>query len=266
MTETKNLKYIHFEEAHNLNDPSIIVPVIMDVLNPKSVIDVGCGIGTFLHVFKKHGVKDILGLDGKWANKEKLKKYISPENFIETDLENGFQVDRKYDLVFCLEVAEHLHENSADILIKSLTSVSDIIIFSAAIPGQMGQNHINEQWPDYWIDKFQKHDFICHDVFRPIFWNNQNIARWYKQNMFLYTKKGKDKIATKFEKYFDNNISNYVHPEYYELRVNDIVHLSKAFKNLDNNYRNIIHGKATLKKYLGYLAKYMLFRLGMYHK
>ena len=59
------LRYIHDETAHNLKDPEIIVPVIMGVLNPKSVVDVGCGIGTFLHVFSDFGVKNLLGLDAR---------------------------------------------------------------------------------------------------------------------------------------------------------------------------------------------------------
>ena len=131
--------------VHNLKDPEIIVPVIMEMLRPQSVVDVGCGTGTFLHVFENHGVKKILGLDGDWVNREQLAKNISPDKFMVVDLEKGIDVDEKFDLAVCLEVLEHLGEEYADNVVKSLTQLSNIILFSAAIPGQPGQNHVDGQ-------------------------------------------------------------------------------------------------------------------------
>ena len=145
----KDKNYIHDEQAHNLTDPSIIVPVIVNVLNPKSVVDVGCGIGTFLNVFKQNGVNDILGLDGPWVDKNLLANHISLEDFKEVDLEKGFEIDKKFDLALCLEVLEHIQDHFSSNIVKSLTLASDYIVFSASIPGQMGQNHVNEQWPDH---------------------------------------------------------------------------------------------------------------------
>ena len=78
-----NRKYIHTKELHNLSSPREIVPVLMEVINPKSVVDVGCGVGTFLYAFKEAGVKNVLGIDGPWVNKELLNKYIDQEEFIE---------------------------------------------------------------------------------------------------------------------------------------------------------------------------------------
>ena len=87
-----------------------------------------------------------------------------------------------------MEVAEHLPESSSDFLVKSLITHSDLILFSAAIPGQGGQNHLNEQWPEYWERKFSKHGFIFLDIFRPLIWNDPTVDFWYKQNMFLVAK------------------------------------------------------------------------------
>lgn len=152
-------KYIHEENTHNLIDPQIIVPVIMDLIKPQSVIDVGCGLGTFLRVFAHYGVTDLLGLDGSWVNKTLLEKNLEIGKFQEVDLEIGFKVARRFDLAICLEVVEHLGENSAENFIESLTTASDCILFSAGIPGQFGQNHVNEQWPDYW-QKNLKHTVL----------------------------------------------------------------------------------------------------------
>ena len=115
-------KYLHTESVHNLTAPQEIVPVIMNLLKPDSVIDIGCGVGTFLYCFKKEGVKEVLGVDGSWVNKELLSKYLTADEFVEMDLEKEFRLQKQYDLVLSLEVAEHISENSADIFIKNLIS------------------------------------------------------------------------------------------------------------------------------------------------
>ena len=256
----KEIKYIHEEIAHHLGDPKIIVPLIMKTIKPSSVIDVGCGIGTFLNVFKEYGVKSLLGLDGTWVDKEKLSNHISLDNFKEIDLEKDFSINQKFDLAICLEVVEHLKETSADIIIKNLTDLSDYIVFSAAIPGQGGQNHINEQWPEYWNNKFQKHGFVMLDVFRPIFWNNKDLARWYKQNLFLVVKKGNEEISKKFVEFSDKKISHYVHPEYYAIRVNEVAELTKINKTLNEQVLSFTKGKASFNLYFKSLFKAVLRR------
>jgi hypothetical protein len=95
----------------------------------------------------------------------------------------------KKDLAICLEVAEHIPEEMSDRLIKMLTSLAPVVYFSAAIPGQGGANHMNEQWPDYWLAKFADRGFICFDVIRPTIWSKPAVEPWYKQNSFLYISK-----------------------------------------------------------------------------
>jgi len=57
-----------------------IVPLVLELIQPKSVIDVGCGLGTWLSVFKQHGIEDFLGVDGYYIDKKMLQ--IPEENFI----------------------------------------------------------------------------------------------------------------------------------------------------------------------------------------
>lgn len=178
------LKYVHFEDTHNLRAPKEVVPFVINYVHPKSVIDVGCGLGTWLKIFKENGIHDYTGIEGSHIDKTKL--VIPPDKIIVKDLEKPFALPRKFDLVISLEVAEHLKESSADDFIRSLTSLGNIILFSAAIPFQSGQNHINEQWPEYWREKFSKQGFYTHDVLREHFWNNENVDAWYSQNMFFY--------------------------------------------------------------------------------
>ena len=144
--------YIHTEAIHNLSAPRVIVPIVLEMIKPNSILDVGCGIGTWLKVFEEYGVDDYLGIDGDYVDRSTLK--ISEKRFLPNDLRKRWSLNRKFDLVVSLEVAEHLPEEVADLFVSTLSAHGDTILFSAAIPGQGGQNHVNEQWPTYWQKKF----------------------------------------------------------------------------------------------------------------
>lgn len=224
--------YIHTEETHNTRAADIIVPIINKLLTPKSVIDVGCGLGTWLKVFQENAnLTDCLGLDGSYLDKTKL--VINHNIFKEQDLRKKITLNRNYDLALCLEVAEHLPETSSDLLIESLCSLSDNIVFSAAIPGQGGQNHINEQWPQYWLEKFSKYGFKRFDVIRPLVWENENVDLWYKQNMFLFSK---NNISTSL-----SPVIAEIHPGFWELK------REQLFKSLDFE-KNFEGGSAGIKR------------------
>ena len=240
------IKYVHLDKDHNLNAPGEIVPYLINIFHPKSVADVGCGLGTFLNVFLENGVNDLLGIDGRWVDKSKL---FIPENyFIEKDLEQKFTVDKKFDLVLCLEVAEHLSGQSSDVLVENLTSLSNIIIFSAAIKNQGGQNHINEQPCSYWVEKFKAHGFIFYDVFREVSWNNPRIDWWYKQNMFLVVRDTKDMSIFFPGKEPMIEVREYVHPELLAMYTEQI----KIFKQ---SLKKIKDGKSSPRFYLKLLQK-----------
>ena len=136
-----------FEQVHaQVRDSAReIVPLVVDLLNPARVVDVGCGTGTWLATFAEHGAA-ILGLDGEYVDRSLLD--IPEDRFVAVDLAQPFQLDGRYDLALCLEVAEHLPADRAASLVDLLTGLAPTVLFSAAIPLQGGVNHVNEQWPD----------------------------------------------------------------------------------------------------------------------
>lgn len=105
--------YVHEPEVHNLAAPSKVVPILVELLHPKSVLDVGCGIGTWLKCFADAGIDDLLGLDGDHVDRALLASYLAPERFRTFDLTQPFDLGRTFDLVLSLEVAEHLPAASA---------------------------------------------------------------------------------------------------------------------------------------------------------
>jgi len=160
-----------------------IVPFLCDLFNPRSVVDVGCGTGLWLSEFRRRG-KNVFGIDGDYVNRELLR--IPPDDFLAHDLTRPLPINRQFDLVLCLEVAEHLPPASAFDLVRSLVGLGNIIVFSAAIPGQGGIQHLNEQWPAYWVDLFAKCGCEWKDLIRPTIWLNERILWYYRQNMLVF--------------------------------------------------------------------------------
>lgn len=222
--------YVHDESVHNTKAAKEIVPQIIKLIQPHSVVDVGCGIGTWLSVFEDFGVKDLLGIDGDYVNRSLL--HIDEQKFISRDLTKPLKLDRKFDLAVCLEVAEHLPEESANTFVESLASLSDIILFSAAIPAQGGQNHINEQWPTYWEEKFKEHKFEFHDFIRSDIWLNKNVDWWYKQNMLLAVKENSKISLARNNVLPIVHLLPIVHPELYNSRIVQLNAIDPKLKNL----------------------------------
>ena len=161
-----------------------IVPIIIASLKPKSVIDIGCGTGTWLSVFEENGIFDFLGVDANFIPRDALE--IPSAKYLTFDLSLPFKCERKFDLVISLEVAEHLPAHCAESFVASLIHLGSAVLFSAAIPGQGGTNHVNEQWQDYWAGLFGLHNYVPVDFLRGIVWENREVAWWYSQNALLY--------------------------------------------------------------------------------
>jgi hypothetical protein len=108
--------------------------------------------------------------------------------FIAHDLTRPFRTDRRFDLVLSLEVAEHLPGDRADVFVETLTGLGPVVLFSAAIPHQGGTQHVNEQWPDYWRERFETRGYVVIDCIRRRVWQNENVSWWYAQNVLVYAR------------------------------------------------------------------------------
>lgn len=161
-----------------------VLPVMVSIFRPASVVDVGCGVGTWLSECTRLGVTDILGVDGDHVPTGLLK--IREHDFLRHDLGERLSIGRRFDMALCLEVAEHLPMSRAPGFVRDLTRLAPVILFSAAVPGQGGIDHINEQWPEYWRALFDVEGYRCLDIVRPMFWTDERVAPWYRQNLILY--------------------------------------------------------------------------------
>jgi SAM-dependent methyltransferase len=205
-----------------------IVPIVMDLIHPKSVIDIGCGVGTWLAVFAENGVKNYRGVDGSWVDKNLLQ--IPQDHFDMHDLTAPLKADRPFDLVTSLEVAEHLEAKYAETFVDSLTNHGPVILFSAAVPFQGGEHHVNEQWPSYWAELFAKRGYIAVDAIRKRIWQNPDVEWWYAQNVLLFVKTDYLTGQPKLEREHINASSSMlaiIHPRLYKMRCNQLVEEKK---------------------------------------
>lgn len=164
----------------------IIAPLVHDIFGPKSVIDIGCGTSAWLTAFREIDEDvQVFGVDGEYNQFASERLGGEYEAF---DLSQPFYPLFKYDLAITLEVAEHLDEQYADTFVQSITRCSDNILWSAAVPGQRGVHHVNEQFPSYWIPKFEALGYKCNGEFRKHFWYDERIENWYRQNILLFSK------------------------------------------------------------------------------
>jgi SAM-dependent methyltransferase len=164
-----------------------ILPLVLDIVKPGSVIDIGCGTGNWLAIAQELGAGEILGVDGPWV---RAQLAIPAAKFIEHDLSTPLKLDRRFDLALSLEVAEHLPASAARGFVQGLCDAADVVLFSAAIPGQGGRRHVNEQWPAYWGELFADCGYQCYDFLRPRIWNNPRVTWHYAQNSIIFARVG----------------------------------------------------------------------------
>lgn len=201
--------------ASSARSAAKVVPHILQLFSPKSVVDVGCGIGTWLSVFEKQGVKDIFGIDGDYVNRNQL--LINQRYFLSHDLTYPLPKEkfRSFDLAISLEVGEHLPHESADQFVSTLVSLAPIVLFSAAIPHQGGTYHINEQWPNYWAKLFRNKGYVTLDLLRSHIWGDPQVEYYYAQNSLLYIEASYLEKFPNLKEYIvsaDNEMLSRVHP------------------------------------------------------
>lgn len=220
------------------NSAANVLKVVSKFVRPRSVVDLGCGVGSWLSFWQKNFGAEIYGMDGDYVDRRNL--LIPAENFHPFNLEERVNLNRRFDLAMTIEVAEHLTPARADSFVEDLTKLSDVILFSAAIPAQGGVNHINEQWQSYWAEKFLRLGYVGVDCIRPTVWDfNYRVEDSHRQNIFIYAKSTElyryPELHDFYLKHRDATMFNAVHPAFY---IAKIVEFQKFYQHVQNHLAN----------------------------
>ncbi len=216
-----------------------ILKIIWPLTQPKSALDIGCATGIWLAECSNNGATTIKGVDGPWVPIDELE--IDANNFQIHDLSQSTPaIEGEYDIALCIELAEHLTEESGKQLVKLLTSQAEVILFSAAIPGQGGTGHINENKQSYWHEFFSAYHFECFDVIRPHIWDDSGVNVIYKQNMLLYVKTDSHPYQELINKGHKTNIVSTayeldrVHPDLFSMKAASAVKKPSKTRKIKN--------------------------------
>lgn len=180
--------FAHTVEAAAVESSADIAQSIVADFAPRSVVDVGCGTGALLDSIRRHGC-DVFGYEYSKAAIEYCRKRDLPvEKFdVERDQRAG---PRRFDVAVSMEVAEHLPASAAERYVAMLAGLAPVVVFTAATPGQGGNDHVNEQPHKYWIEKFAAHGLaLDRDTSRRwgADWQRGGRVRdWYYRNLMVF--------------------------------------------------------------------------------
>ncbi|MEM6487123.1 MAG: methyltransferase domain-containing protein [Pseudomonadota bacterium] len=192
----------------SVRSASVIVPMFQSWFGATSVVDIGCGVGGWLSVFRQNGASTVLGMDGDYVDRSALK--ISADEFRAADLGKPQQLGR-FDAAISMEVAEHLPGEAADGFVETLVKAAPVVLFSAAIPHQGGVHHVNEQWQSWWAERFAAFGYVALDCIRPLVWRDTSIEPWYRQNAVVYCVPGR--VPAGMSPVSDLRALDMVHPD-----------------------------------------------------
>jgi 2-polyprenyl-3-methyl-5-hydroxy-6-metoxy-1,4-benzoquinol methylase len=227
----------------------VVVPVLQETIEPASVIDVGCGSGSWLAAWIDAGVSDVTGVDFGEVPPDVLR--VPPSNVSRVDLGAPFSLDRQFDLAMSLEVAEHLPAERAAGFVADLTALAPVVAFSAAVPRQGGTGHVNERWQSWWAGLFAAHGYLPSVELRGLIWDDERVAAYYAQNLVVYaTAERAATLSLAFGA--PSAVLDVVHPRLWERRVSHPM-LWSLGRRIPEGLRNAITQR--LRPHLSFLRR-----------
>lgn len=233
-TKTPSTESQHYNDTFHAGQRAIrrqsalaVVPLLIESVNPKSVVDPGSRSGEWLSVFGELGVSDLLGVDGAAKDQADL--------------------GRRFDLALCLDLADHADIASAQILVERLTHLAPVVLFSTAIPFQGGGEHPTAQWQSYWTGLFQAHGYNPSFALRQAVWENEDVDLSYRQSLICFCERNHPEILERLTQLDRSSQTpvDVVHPDLHLRISGDKARWQRSSERLERRVRESateIHG------------------------
>jgi SAM-dependent methyltransferase len=178
-----------FDAAWHWEHPFVDVPpfkVLAERYQPRTVLDIGCGTGAYLRLFRAWGATEVFGVDGIPPE----ATVLGPGEYAVHDLTTPLDLGHTFDLVICSEVAEHLEPVAAQALVGVIARhARSLIVFSAAETGQPGNGHINCQPLHYWLALWQRQGWRP-DTIDSLGMRAVASLSWLRRNLIVLHRQG----------------------------------------------------------------------------
>ena len=187
--------FYSYIDAGSRRSARAVAAILLQEMTIATLLDVGAGHGAWAAEWLAAGVKTVVAVDGDYVRPDQLA--IPKKTFRAHDLATPLDLKQRFDLVQSLEVAEHLPNAKADLFVENLVRHGDVILYSAAVPHQGGEHHVNEQPPEYWRRKFAERGYGVFDFVRPKLEGRGEVMPWYRFNSYIYANKAGRKRLSK---------------------------------------------------------------------
>lgn len=125
-------------------------------LHPNSFLDAGCAMGFLVEAMHQRGV-DAWGVDVSEYAISQVHESVAERCRAQSLTE---PLERRYDLITCIEVLEHIPPEDADSAIANLCAASDRLLISTTPDDYSEATHLNVQPPEAWAAALAGHGFF----------------------------------------------------------------------------------------------------------
>lgn len=164
-----------------------MVDVLVSLVGPASVVDVGSAHAGWSGEFRARGVDDVLVV--RPPRDPALDGAGGPA--LAHDLRRPLALGRRFDLAVAVGTGERLPPRAAVVLAATLVDAAPAVAFASVMPGLAAPGTANARWPSWWDGVFEELGYVPHDIVRPSLWDDGEVELWIRQSVVVYAAPGR---------------------------------------------------------------------------